>query len=75
MPSYDDLRAVAEPVWAAVEKPPRPLFVVAINTSSIAGGARETFDALTKLAASGGFDVMQTGDAGLAWAEPVVEVR
>ena len=76
MPTYDELRAAADAVWAAVEKPARPLFVVSMNTSSIAAGARETFDALRKLADTGaGFDVMQTGDAGLAWAEPVVEVR
>lgn len=76
MPTYDELRAAAAPAWAAVESPPRPLFIVSMNTSSIAGGARETFDALTAAAAaSGGFDVMQTGDAGFAWAEPVVEVR
>ncbi len=76
MPTYDELRSAADAVWAAVEKPERPLFIVSMNTSSTAAGARETFDALTKLSDTGaGFDVMQTGDAGLAWAEPVVEVR
>jgi len=76
MPTYEDLRSAADAVWAAVEKPARPLFVVSMNTSSIAAGARETLDALRKLSDGGaGFDVMQTGDAGLSWAEPVVEVR
>ncbi len=75
MATYDEMRAAANEIWAKVEKPPRPLFIVSMNTSSIAAGARETFDALTKLAAAGSFDVMQTGDAGYAWAEPVVEVR
>ncbi len=76
MPTYDELRAAADVVWAAVEKPARPLFIVSMNTSSIAAGARATLAALRKLSAAGAaFDVMETGDAGLAWAEPVVEVR
>jgi NADH-quinone oxidoreductase subunit F len=75
MPTYDELRAAAEPIWAAVEKPSRPLFVVSINTSSIAAGAQETLDALRALGERHGFDVAITGDTGMAWAEPVVEVR
>jgi NADH-quinone oxidoreductase subunit F len=76
MAAYDELRVSADAVWAAVEKPERPLFIVSMNTSSIAAGARETLSALRKLSDGGAaFDVMQTGDAGLAWAEPVVEVR
>jgi NADH-quinone oxidoreductase subunit F len=75
MPSYGELRAVAEPVWAAVEKPARPLFVVSINTSSIAAGANETLAALRALSEGGGFDVGITGDTGMSWAEPVVQVR
>ena len=66
MPTYEELRAAADAVWAAVEQPPRPLFIVSMNTSSIAAGARETLDALRKLVGGRrGFDVMQTGDAGL----------
>ena len=76
MPTYDELRAAADAVWAAVERPARPLFVVSINTSSIAAGADDTLAALKQLSDGGaGFDVMQTGDTGLAWAEPIVEVR
>jgi NADH-quinone oxidoreductase subunit F len=76
MQTYDELRAAANSVWSTVEKPPRPLFVVSMNTSSIAAGAEETIAALRRLSEGGaGFDVMQTGDAGLSWAEPVVEVR
>ncbi len=75
MPSYEELRAAADKVWSAVEKPARPLFVVSINTSSIAAGANETLAALRALSAKGGFDVGITGDTGMAWAEPVVEVR
>jgi NADH:ubiquinone oxidoreductase subunit F (NADH-binding) len=75
MPSYDELRAAAGPAWAAVENPSRPLFVVSINTSSIAGGANETLAALRALSEHGGFDVGITGDTGMAFAEPVVQVR
>jgi NADH:ubiquinone oxidoreductase subunit F (NADH-binding) len=73
--AYDRLRAAAAPAWAAVERPPRPLFAVSINTSSIAAGANATLERLRALAPAGGFDVMVTGDTGLAWAEPVVQVR
>jgi len=75
VPSYDDLRAAAEPAWHAVAMPSRPLFVVSLNTSSIASGAEATLAALRELGASGGFDVTATGDTGVSWAEPVVEVR
>lgn len=75
MPSYDELRAAADQAWRAVAAPPRPLFVVSMNTSSIAAGAEATLAALRELSATGGFDVAVTGDTGLAWAEPVVEVR
>ncbi|MBI2723698.1 MAG: SLBB domain-containing protein [Chloroflexi bacterium] len=74
MPAYEEMRAGAAEAWRAVQDPPRPLFSVSINTSSIASGARETLAALQGLAASGGFDVMVTGDTGLAFAEPVVRV-
>ena len=75
MPSYDELRAASEPVWQAVERPARPLFVVSINTSSLASGADATLAALSALSGPGGFDVGITGDTGLSWAEPVVQVR
>jgi len=42
MPTYDELRSAAEAAWQAIVDPPRPLFIVSINTSSIASGARET---------------------------------
>ena len=54
MATYDELRSAADAIWAAVEKPQRPLFIVSMNTSSVAAGARETFDALRKLADAGG---------------------
>jgi len=75
MPSYDELRAAADKAWKAVAEPPRPLFIVSVNTSSLASGADETLAALRNLSEGGaGFDVMQTGDTGFAWAEPVVQV-
>src|SRR5436190_10818177 len=76
MPPYDDLRASSEASWKAIESPSRPLLLVSLCTSSIAGGAASTFEVLRKLSEAGaGFDVMRTGDTGLAWAEPVVQVR
>ncbi|MBF6599468.1 MAG: SLBB domain-containing protein [Dehalococcoidia bacterium] len=75
MSAYEDLRAAADAVWAPIARPQRPLFVVSLNTSSIAGGATHTFDALRKLGEGAGFDVMLTGDTGIAWAEPVVQVQ
>ncbi len=75
MPTFDELKQQGEVAWALVEKPPRPLFVVSMNTSSIASGARSTYAALQKLSESGNFDVMLTGDDGIGWAEPVVQVR
>jgi NADH-quinone oxidoreductase subunit F len=75
MPTYEQLRQQGETAWAAVEKPARPLFVVSINTSSIADGALETYAALEKLAPELGFDLMRTGDDGISWAEPIVQVR
>jgi len=75
MAPYDELRAAAEPVWRNAEQPVRPLFVVSINTSSLAAGADATLAALSELSRAHGFDVGITGDTGLAWAEPVVQVR
>jgi NADH-quinone oxidoreductase subunit F len=74
--SYDELRAAGETAWSAVVAPARPLFIVSINTSSLASGARETLEALRTLSKGGaGFDVGVTGDTGASWAEPVVQVR
>lgn len=74
MATYDEMRVAGEAAWQAVTQPQRPLFIVSINTSSIAAGARKTFAALQALGATHGFDVMQTGDAGFAFAEPTVKV-
>jgi len=74
MSAYDDLRTAAAASWKRVAEPDRPLFAVSLNTSSIASGAAEVFDALQSLGESLGFDVMRTGDTGIAWAEPVVQV-
>ncbi|TAK71494.1 MAG: NADH-quinone oxidoreductase subunit F [Dehalococcoidia bacterium] len=74
MATYDELRAAADKAWKAVEAPSRPLFIVSINTSSIASGALDTLARLQGLSLGDGFDVMQTGDTGFAWMEPVVQV-
>ena len=75
MPTYDELRAAADAVWHPLAKPSRPLFAVSINTSSLASGGAQTFEALRELSENGGgFDVMRTGDTGFAFAEPVVQV-
>ncbi len=74
MSRYEELRTAANANARALEQPSRPLFIVSLNTSSIASGAIGTFDALRRLSESAGFDAMQTGDTGLAWAEPVVQV-
>ena len=49
MPSYDELRAAAGVAWKAVENPPRPLFIVSINTSSIAAGGAPRRHSLPRL--------------------------
>jgi len=73
--TYDDLRAAADRAWQPIAEPARPLFVVSINTSSLASHADDTLATLRRLSASGApFDVMRTGDTGFAWAEPVVRV-
>ena len=75
MGPYEEMRAAADKAWKAIAGLPRPLFVVSINTSSIAAGAEATLEALRRISEAGGaFDVMRTGDTGLAWAEPVVHV-
>ena len=75
MPTYEELRQHGEAAWAAVQKPARPLLVVSINTTSNAAGAPGTYEPLQKLAPSLGFDLMRTGDDGISWAEPIVQVR
>jgi NADH:ubiquinone oxidoreductase subunit F (NADH-binding) len=72
---FAELKEKGAAAWSDVENPRRPLIIVSINTSSIASGARDTFKALSERAGSLGFDVMQTGDDGMSWAEPIVQVR
>lgn len=75
MQTYDEMRIAAEAIWRAIEQPPRPLFIVSINTSSIAAGAEATLEALRAGADAGGYDVMVTGDTGLSWLEPLIQVK
>lgn len=75
MATLDELRKAGDAAWEAVATPARPLFVVSVNTSSIAAGALETLARLEEMAPSAGFAVMKTGDDGMSWAEPIVQVR
>ena len=77
MKTYQELRAQADAVWQAVDKPQRPLVRVPIATCSLPGGAAETLDALRSAVADRGldFDVGVIGENGLCWLEPLVEVR
>ena len=75
--AYEELRAKAEEVWQAVERPARTLVRVSIATCSLPGGAAETLEALRREVTERGLavDVGITGETGLCWLEPVVEVR
>ena len=46
--AYEELRAKADEVWQAVERPARPLVRVSIATCSLPGGAAETLEALRR---------------------------
>jgi len=74
--TYAELRQQAEAAWRAVESPPRPRVAVSLNTSSIAVGAEESLAALRSEVERRGLvaDVAVTGDTGLSYEEPVVEV-
>ncbi len=76
MPSYADLVAAAEPARLRLEARDRPRLAVALDTSTIAVGARETLAALRDaVAASGhGVDVVTVGGNGLSFAGPTVEL-
>ena len=76
MASYDDLRAAAAEAWKAAEDAAaaavRRLDEHVVDRRP---ARATTLAALREIGARDGFDVAQTGDTGLAWAEPVVEVR
>ena len=75
--AYEELRQRAEEVWQAIERPARPLVRVPIATCSLPAGAGETLEALRREVAERGLavDVGITGETGLCWLEPLVEVR
>jgi len=74
--TYQELRAKADEVWAAVEKPERTLIRVGVATCSRVVGAEETLEALRREVQARGLDadVMVTGCLGLCYAEPLVEL-
>ena len=75
--AYEELSKRAAEAWQGVERPARPLVRVAIATCSLAAGADETLEALRREVRERGLsvDVGITGDSGLCWLEPLVEVR
>jgi NADH-quinone oxidoreductase subunit F len=75
--TYEDLRSRAQDAWQALDRPPRALVRVPIATCSIPAGAYETLDALRREVADRELDVDVgiTGETGLCWVEPLVEVR
>ena len=75
--AHEVLKQQAEAAWAAVERPARPLVRVPIATCSLPAHADETLEALRREVQERGLavDVGITGDSGLCWLEPLVEVR
>ncbi len=75
--AYEALRNQAAEAWQQVEKPPRTLIRVPMATCTLAAGADETLAALRAAVDERGLDadVGITGETGLCWLEPVVEVR
>ncbi|MGB2694306.1 MAG: NADH-ubiquinone oxidoreductase-F iron-sulfur binding region domain-containing protein [Dehalococcoidia bacterium] len=75
--AYEELRRTADEAWQAVEQPKRTLVRVPIVTCSLPHGAAETLHALRREVGERGLavDVGVTGETGLCWGEPLVEVR
>src|SRR5436305_3116000 len=76
MAAYQDLVAAAAPALRRLEGRDRPRVAVAVDTSSIASGARETHAALRAEIERRGLDLDldQAGGTGLSFADPVVQV-
>jgi len=73
---YEVLRAEADAVYAAWRTPERPRIDVAIDTSSLANGARETRAAIAALVEqrNDAVDLGQTHGYGMQWCHPLVTV-
>src|SRR4051794_16155591 len=76
MAAYSELVAQAEPARRRLEGRDRTQVAVAIDTSSISSGARETLAALKAQVLERGLDVdvVQVGGNGLSFAYPTVLV-
>ena len=73
---YEAMTAAAAPVYAAWRTPERPRIDVAIDTSSLANGARATRDAITAVVAqtNAAVDLGQNHGYGMQWLQPLVTV-
>ena len=73
---YEALKTTAEATYAAWRTPERPRIDVAIDTSSLANGARATRAAITRIVGetNAAVDLAQNHGYGMQWAHPLVTV-
>jgi NADH:ubiquinone oxidoreductase subunit F (NADH-binding)/(2Fe-2S) ferredoxin len=76
MRSYAELRQAADAVWAATDRPEKPVVQVAISTCGNAFGAKQTLSRLRTAAEEKGIDCLVgiTGCPGLCFVEPIVTI-
>ena len=78
MPSemYERLRQEAEVAWAEWDDPSSTRISVGISAASLAVGAGETLEAVRKTVTELGVAarIMEVGDIGFSWADPVVHI-
>ncbi|MEZ4554368.1 MAG: NADH-ubiquinone oxidoreductase-F iron-sulfur binding region domain-containing protein [Dehalococcoidia bacterium] len=74
--AYDALRERADAAWAAWQRPERPRIAIAIETSSLAGGAGDTLRALEAEIGRRGaaVDVGRVHGYGLQWLQPLADI-
>lgn len=74
--AFARLQERAEAAYEAWQHPERPRIDIAIDTSSLAGGAGRTLQALERdIAARGaGIDVGRTHGYGMQWLQPLAEI-
>src|SRR5215207_1774711 len=74
--AFQPLLERAEAAWAAWQTPERPRINVAIETSSLAGGAGETLQALERRIEARGaaVDVGRTHGYGMQWLQPLADI-
>ena len=76
MPTYEELKTLAEREWRTVIQPARPQIFVGTATCGRAAGAEATVEAIQEFLAARGMeaDVRQGGCLGLCYAEPLVDI-